>query len=158
MRLGGIIMYRESLLLLTILACSSLVFGASDPGTIALWHFDKVGAGDSIFDASGNNINGKIAGATWVDQGLGGTALKFAGTKTSLVQFQNYDQLNLTGDFSIELWILPDPSDISLFSFLINKHQGSNDQDSSWAMEYSAQYDCAYFLKRSLNFPLQAYR
>ncbi|MBF8295227.1 MAG: hypothetical protein HW389_1772, partial [Bacteroidetes bacterium] len=65
--------------------------------------FDQ-GSGTTVADASGNNLTGNIAGATWTTQGKYGNALSFNGT-SSYVDFGNPALLQLTGSMTWSAWV-----------------------------------------------------
>ena len=68
------------------------------------WNFDE-GTGTKIADTSGNNNNGTIAGATWVN-GKVGKALSFDGVN-DYVEIPYNSILNPTKAITIEAWINP---------------------------------------------------
>jgi uncharacterized protein (DUF362 family) len=73
-----------------------------DGNTIALWHFDE-GAGNTVYDASGNGNNGTIVnGATWTT-GRFGAALHFNG-ENQYVRVPDSPSLNPSSAITIELW------------------------------------------------------
>lgn len=76
----------------------------SENGLVAHWTFDE-GTGDALRDASGNNNNGKLRGATWVKQGQG-HALSFDGVD-DYVDCGNGASLDLTKAVTLEAWIKP---------------------------------------------------
>jgi hypothetical protein len=87
-----------------LLSRSSPVLAQSgSPGLVAAYSFDE-GAGNSVGDLSGNNINGTVVGATWITNGMYGTALAFNGI-SSYVDLGNRTALQLTGSMTIEAWV-----------------------------------------------------
>ncbi|MGI6606595.1 MAG: LamG-like jellyroll fold domain-containing protein [Peptococcia bacterium] len=71
---------------------------------VGRWSFDE-GCGTAAADTSGNNLNGVINGATWVD-GKVGKALKFDGVN-DYVEIPYDPILNPTKAITIEAWINP---------------------------------------------------
>jgi len=91
--------YTSGILMVTV-AILLLVGGAhaSDNGLVAEYHFD----GDAN-DSSGNNNNGTIYGATFID-GILGLALSFDGVN-DVVEVVDNDSIDLKDAGSIEAWI-----------------------------------------------------
>jgi glucose/arabinose dehydrogenase/fibronectin type 3 domain-containing protein len=75
------------------------------PGLVAAWPFSE-GMGTTTLDATGNNNNGAITGATWSNQGRYGTALSFNGS-TNLVRVASSASLNLSSAMTLSAWIKP---------------------------------------------------
>lgn len=71
------------------------------PGLVGWWSFDE-GAGTVAGDISGNNNNGSISGATWVN-GLFGNALDFDGTADNVT----LPLLCNTTEGTVQLWFYP---------------------------------------------------
>jgi hypothetical protein len=69
---------------------------------VGIWLFDE-GTGDIARDSSGNNHDGEIFNATWVE-GKYGRALEFEGNGNSIVKVPHFDELNLE-IFTIAAWI-----------------------------------------------------
>lgn len=69
---------------------------------VGIWLFDE-GIGDIAGDSSGNNHDGEIFNATWVE-GKYGRALEFEGNGNSIVKVPHFDELNLEV-FTIAAWI-----------------------------------------------------
>jgi len=80
---------------------------AVDPYTPALWHFD-LGTGSIAFDATANNNDGTISGATWTT-GKFGSALYYHGGgqffNGDSVTVPNSTSLDITSPFTVEAWI-----------------------------------------------------
>lgn len=77
-----------------------------DDGLIAYWSFDE-GAGSTVHDYSGNEINGEIYGdVNWID-GVSGKALDFNGVD-GYVDFGNTVGNFGTEDFSVVFWFRTD--------------------------------------------------
>jgi chitodextrinase len=72
-------------------------------GLVAAYNFNE-GSGSTVTDLSGNNLTGKIVGATWTTGGKYGNALSFNGT-SSYVDLGNPAALQLTGSITIEAWV-----------------------------------------------------
>jgi hypothetical protein len=70
-------------------------------GVKASWHFDE-GLGTTAYDSSGNNNNGRIYGATWID-GKFGKALNFNGSN-NYVSIPDNSSLYFY-DFTFITWI-----------------------------------------------------
>jgi len=72
-------------------------------GVVGSWHFDE-GEGATVYDSSGNDNDGTIHGATWVD-GKFGKALEFDGVD-DYVEINEVDNTLTpgTGDYSIVVW------------------------------------------------------
>jgi hypothetical protein len=71
-------------------------------GLVAHYNFDT-GKGDVLPDASGNENNGKIHGATWVTSPRG-QALHFDGVD-DYVDCGSAENLNIRGDFTLTAWV-----------------------------------------------------
>lgn len=90
------------LLLSGTLALVSVTAQASiDDGLVAKWHFDE-GSGSVAKDSSGNENDGTIYGATWVD-GKYGKALSFDGNG-DYVEITPQSDVSAIGDFTISAW------------------------------------------------------
>lgn len=87
-------------ILVVVLTCTVV---AAD-GPIAQWTFNE-GSGDIARDATGNGVDQKIHGATWIKQGAG-HALVFDGQDNYLKLFGD-KRLAITGPITIEAWINP---------------------------------------------------
>jgi LruC domain-containing protein len=74
-----------------------------DDHTVALWHFDE-GSGSKVYDATTNNNDGTIKGATWTS-GMWDDALKYDGSGSQHVEVPQDPSLNLTSQFTIEAWV-----------------------------------------------------
>ncbi|MFA5771798.1 MAG: PQQ-binding-like beta-propeller repeat protein [Thermoplasmata archaeon] len=77
----------------------------AETGLVAKWSFDE-GTGTTAVDSSGNNNNGTINGATWVD-GVSGKALRFDGVN-DYVEIPQSSTLNVggaSGSYSIGFWM-----------------------------------------------------
>ena len=70
-------------------------------GLVASWHFDE-GSGTTAYDSSGNDRDGTIYGATWID-GKFGKALNFDGTDDYVSDGSN---INVNA-LSVECWVNP---------------------------------------------------
>ena len=76
-----------------------------DSSTVALWHMNE-GSGSTIKDASGNQNDGTINGATWVS-GRFGNALKFDGSH-DYIDVGTDSSLDLHQTFTVSAWIKAD--------------------------------------------------
>jgi hypothetical protein len=76
-------------------------YSMSLTGLIASYNFDE-NTGDTLRDISGNGNHGKINGATWVSNGLSGSALSFDGINDSVV----IRDLNIEGNLprTLSVW------------------------------------------------------
>jgi len=76
-------------------------------GVVGSWHFDE-GSGTTVKDTSGNNHNGTINSATWVD-GKFGEALNFDGSNDYVDLGDILDDVFAGADkkFSFSLWVKP---------------------------------------------------
>jgi chitodextrinase len=74
-------------------------------GLVAAYGFNE-GGGSTTQDASGNNLNGTITGATWTTQGRFGQALTFDGVD-DWVTVADANALDLTTALTLEAWIYP---------------------------------------------------
>ncbi len=98
--------------------CDSILLSTApefclDTYTVALWHFNE-GASDTVYDATNNNNDGMIYGATWVD-GRFGKALDYNPADTNHVLVPNSSSLQITGPLTIEAWIKRDTVDVHHF-------------------------------------------
>jgi len=115
----------------------------TDPA--AYWSFDE-GSGSIANDESVNNNDGVINGATWVN-GKRDYALDFDGTD-DYVLVSDSDFLDLTGDFTIEMWIYPHDvgrgeADIWEYNqqWLLCKHKAFTNGDGSWGIFNALERD-----------------
>jgi len=94
-------MYRKSIYLISFVLVLSIA-GNVSADLVAYWTLDE-GAGDTIYDTSGNDNNGTINGATW---GVGkyGTALQFNG-QDNYVEIPTSDSLEIDDNVTIAAWI-----------------------------------------------------
>ncbi len=84
---------------------------------IASYSFDE-GTGGTIFDRAGNNKNGSISGATWVD-GKAGKALSFDGTDDSVSIGAGFNQQT----FSVSMWVSPGATQQTYADIIDNNHR-----------------------------------
>lgn len=91
---------RLSMGLVLLCAISFLAFGQAGP--IGNWKFDN-GTGTVATDASGNNNNGSVVGATWTTGKVAG-ALDFNGSNAS-VRVPNSASLAFPNQVTIAAWI-----------------------------------------------------
>ena len=82
--------------------CASASVGSAEEGLLLHYSFDE-GSGAVATDTSGNGLDGKISGATYVDSPHG-QALHFDGVDDS-VTCPASDLLNLDGNLTIEVWL-----------------------------------------------------
>lgn len=80
------------------------VSNAASIGPVAAYSFNE-GSGTTVSDSSGNNLTGKIIGATWTTSGAYGSALSFDGV-SSYVDLGNPAALQLTGSMTLEAWVM----------------------------------------------------
>jgi len=76
-------------------------------GVVGSWHFDE-GSGTTAYDTSGNDNDGTINGATWVD-GKFGRALDFDGVD-DYVEIPDDSSLDITEAITIEAWVYDPPT------------------------------------------------
>ena len=100
---------RKSVLVLSVFAL--LIIGltgrvySAEEGLVAYWPMDE-GKGSVIRDKSGNGNDGKLFGATWVED-KGDKALSFDGIN-DYVDCGNNTSVNIADALTIEFWIKPD--------------------------------------------------
>ena len=87
---------------LLTLAPGPAALAAGNDGPAAWWGFDE-GNGKVLHDKSGNNNQGEIHGAEWVESG-NGHALRFDGVDDR-VDFGNHDSLVISKALTIEFRI-----------------------------------------------------
>ncbi|MFH0797479.1 MAG: LamG domain-containing protein [Candidatus Omnitrophota bacterium] len=75
---------------------------ADEKGLVGYWKFDE-GEGTTARDSSGKGNDGTIYGATWTRKGQSGSALFFDGE--SYVDCGKDKSLDITGEFTIEVWV-----------------------------------------------------
>ena len=78
-------------------------------GLVGSWHFDE-GSGTTACDTSGNDNDGTINGATWVNDGKFGKALSFDGAD-DYVEVKDSDSLDITNAITIMAWVKLDSLD-----------------------------------------------
>jgi len=76
---------------------------------VGLWHFDE-GEGPTAYDSSGNNNDGTIHEAIYIPDQWGGQTLSFDG-EDDYVEVTDLTRLDITGDLTIEAWIVADVID-----------------------------------------------
>ena len=111
-------------LMLTYTSISMAVTPGVDEHVKLYLKFDE-GKGDEVEDLSGNNNNGTITGAKWVE-GKFGKALEFNGAanadaKVNYVEILGSESLDITDNITIEAWV--NPTDIDCGYVLLK--QGS---------------------------------
>ena len=74
----------------------------ADDNTVALWHFNE-GSGPTVSDATVHEHDGTIHGATWVSEGLGGSALDFG--SSAYVEIPDGTGLDGMEQLTIESWL-----------------------------------------------------
>ena len=94
-------MCRKSIYLISFVFVLSIAGNAS-ADLAAYWTLDE-GAGNTIYDTSGNDNNGTINGATWGD-GKYGKALQFNG-QDNYVEVPSSDSLEIDENVTIAAWI-----------------------------------------------------
>ena len=70
---------------------------------VGLWHFNE-GSGNTTEDATTNNNDGTIYGASWTSQGKFNNALDFDGSN-DYINFGNTNNFERTDSFSYSFWI-----------------------------------------------------
>jgi len=92
---------RKSIYLISFIFVLSIAGNAS-ADLAAYWPLDE-GAGDTIYDTSGNDNNGTINGATW-STGKYGNALEFNG-QDNYVEIPTSDSLEIVDNVTVAAWI-----------------------------------------------------
>lgn len=87
-----------SLLLLTLVLATVATVGASEPGTVAVWHFDEE-TGSTAFDSSGNGNTGTLSGGRF------GNALYFDGDNDYVILADNAFSNSDLDEYTFEAWI-----------------------------------------------------
>ncbi len=64
--------------------------------------FDE-GNGDTAMDASGNDLEAKLHGATWSEDGKIGGCIHIADTE-KYVEIDSVPELDITGELTIQAW------------------------------------------------------
>jgi hypothetical protein len=119
---------------------SGITYLTKSPGSlVGLWHFD-----DDALDSSGNNNDGTVYGANWVD-GKFDKALNFDGDD-DYVDFGSGVTGLITGDYTVEAWIKPASLDsgrhtVMSFSYMELGHNAGKvyfwqAYDGSWGKGY----------------------
>lgn len=92
---------------------------SASPGLVGYWNFDE-GSGSVAFDSSGNNYDGAVNGAEWIN-GVSNGALYFDGSDYVAVP----DNPSLSGftQLTLEAWIKSDRFD-SYLKGIVNKGNG----------------------------------
>jgi hypothetical protein len=83
-------------------------------------------------DASGNENNGIVHGATLATDRFGNANNAYYFDGSSTIEIPNNDMLTLDGDFSIGLWVNIPNSNQNSAMLIINKHKASLNDDGSW--------------------------
>lgn len=124
-----------------VVACVSLVIALAglpagvqaqedDGGLVAEWHFD-LGSGSVLKDGFGNENDGVIHGATWVE-GTYGKALSFHGVD-DYVNVPDLNSLDLTDKITIEVWMKP-ASTSSYYKGIISKGDAALHHHGPWEL------------------------
>jgi Concanavalin A-like lectin/glucanases superfamily len=100
-------------------------------GLVGHWSFDE-GNGNVVYDYSGNDNDGTIYGAKWVD-GISGKALEFDG-RDDYVEVPDDDSLDITTGITIDVWIKPG-TQID-HANIVDKCHTSTD-NTGWVLEYT---------------------
>ena len=93
-------------------------------GLVGEWRFDE-GYGTIAYDASDQENNGTITGATWTSSGKYGKALVFDGG--DYVNCGNDGSLSIASNISISMWIKVNSFGTYYASHLINRWTGTTD-------------------------------
>lgn len=101
-------------------------------GLVAFWALDE-GIGNTVGDASGNNLNGTAYGATIVS-GMVGNAREFDGVN-DYIEVPDNNLLDINDSITIMMWVMLDPSDAE--GFLISKRLQN---DIACEINYSIKY------------------
>jgi choice-of-anchor C domain-containing protein len=91
--------FRVFFTIISFIFLISTVSAASASDAVIILHFDE-GSGTVAHDSSGNNYDGTIQGAQWVD-GISGHALEFNGKNNYVTLNKN---LALSDNWAIEFW------------------------------------------------------
>ena len=96
-----------------------------DTSVVSFWNFEN-GYGTTAYDASGNDNHGDIYGAIWTtDYSSGSYALSFNGS-SDYIDCGNDLSLNLTKNFTIEVWIKP--NSLSETGGIVGKLSGTSNK------------------------------
>lgn len=95
-------------------------------GLVAYWSFDE-GDGDIAYDYSGNDNDGTICGAVWVD-GISGGALNFDGAN-DYVNCGNKASLDIDNEITIAAWVKRNAEGTS-WEMIINKDPAGSTDDN----------------------------
>lgn len=94
-------------LLLIGLCISPYVWALKDDKDLMLYlPFDE-GKGDSAMDASGNDLEAVLHGATWSKDGKIGGCVQLPDTEKYL-EIESVPELDITGEITIQAWFLPE--------------------------------------------------
>ena len=130
---------KSDIVCLSLILISSVLAGQSsaeiDPATIVgVWLLDE-GTGDVAKDSSGNDYDGEVIEAKWV-QGKFGKALEFDGNQAR-VDCGDVDALDFgTGDFTLSVWVKAAAS-------------GAGEVGNGWSRILDKHYITGFCLMRS---------
>lgn len=94
-------------LLLSIICLSPIAWGINDDKDLMLYlPFDE-GQGEKAMDASGNDLEAMLHGATWSKEGKIGGCVHITDTE-KYVEIESVPELDITSEITIEAWFLPE--------------------------------------------------
>lgn len=95
------------ILLLVTLFISLSVWAINDDKDLMLYlPFDE-GKGDSAMDASGNDLEAVLHGATWSEDGQIGGCIHLSNTE-NYVEIESVPELDITGEITMQAWFFPE--------------------------------------------------
>ncbi len=111
-------------LLAMLVVTGEAIAQASEPALVAHYSFDE-GRGDIAKDLTGNGNDGKIVGAKYQSLGPGKGYAMWFDTADAYVDCGAGPDLNITGAFTIELWLYPETRQKTGEAGLVGKDHGS---------------------------------
>ena len=100
-------MKSSIVLILIVLIMSPYVWAINDDKDLMLYlPFDE-GNGDTAMDASGNDLEAVLHGATWSEDGRIGGCVHLTDTQ-KYVEIESVPELDITDEITIQAWFLPE--------------------------------------------------
>jgi len=132
--------------LLIVLSLTVNAWALNDDKALMLYFTFDEGNGAKALDASGNNIEGALQGATWSKDGKIGGALYLEDSE-KFVEVEPAPELDITDELTIQAWFFPEESQDD--SNLMGRRSPAN--VGGYCLQWSAQFTGAPQIETWIN-------